>query len=186
MMVRKSESKRSMVTKWEVQARTRELSLSFWMNPLSKEFKDQTLATSEDRLAYIEKLEKSNKEAILGTMVTDSEGICGDALKGFYKRQLDLSFCRREEWKDYDLAAPQYSSEMKARRRRQWNQSLRIQSMKDDYTKSAKISIKKQMSLNKDKYVPEVRGKVSDHRSAWGCGRYSDNQMKKGKQHRFR
>ena len=27
--------------------------------------------------------------------------------------------------------------------------------LKDDYTKSAKISIKKQMSVNKDKYVPE-------------------------------
>ena len=31
--------------------------------------------------------------------------------------------------------------------------------LKDDYTKSAKISIKKQMSINKDKYVPEVGAK---------------------------
>lgn len=64
---------------------------------LVKEFKDQTLATSEDRLAYIEKLEKSNKEAILGTMVTDSEGSAAMLLK--FTKTADLSFCRREEWK---------------------------------------------------------------------------------------
>lgn len=54
----------------------------------------------------------------------------------------------------YDLAAPQYSSEMKA----EDEDGIKVYefSLKDDYTKSAKISIKKQMSVNKNKYVPEV------------------------------
>ena len=82
---------------------------------LVKEFKDQTLATSEDRLAYIEKLEKSNKEAILGTMVTDSEGSAAMLLKDFTK---DSGFIvlQTRGVEDYDLAAPQYSSEMKAKK----------------------------------------------------------------------
>lgn len=83
---------------------------------LVKEFKDQTLATSEDRIAYIEKLEKSNKEAILGTMVTDSEGSAAMLLKDFTK---DSGFIvlQTRGVEDYDLAAPQYSSEMKAKKK---------------------------------------------------------------------
>ncbi len=120
---------------------------------LVKEFKDQTLATSEDRLAYIEKLEKSNKEAILGTMVTDSEGSAAMLLKDFTK---DSGFIvlQTRGVEDYDLAAPQYSSEMKAKKE---DSGIVYEfTMSDDFTKSAKISIKKQMSLNKDKYVPEA------------------------------
>lgn len=120
---------------------------------LVKEFKDQTLATSEDRIAYIEKLEKSNKEAILGTMVTDSEGSAAMLLKDFTK---DSGFIvlQTRGVEDYDLAAPQYSSEMKAKKE---DSGIVYEfTMSDDFTKSAKISIKKQMSLNKDKYVPEA------------------------------
>ena len=120
---------------------------------LVKEFKDQTLATSEDRLAYIEKLEKSNKEAILGTMVTDSEGSAAMLLKDFTK---DSGFIvlQTRGVEDYDLAAPQYSSEIKAKKE---DSGIVYEfTMSDDFTKSAKISIKKQMSLNKDKYVPEA------------------------------
>ena len=120
---------------------------------LVKEFKAQTLATSEDRLAYIEKLEKSNKEAILGTMVTDSEGSAAMLLKDFTK---DSGFIvlQTRGVEDYDLAAPQYSSEMKAKKE---DSGIVYEfTMSDDFTKSAKISIKKQMSLNKDKYVPEA------------------------------
>ena len=120
---------------------------------LVKEFKDQTLVTSEDRIAYIEKLEKSNKEAILGTMVTDSEGSAAMLLKDFTK---DSGFIvlQTRGVEDYDLAAPQYSSEMKAKKE---DSGIVYEfTMSDDFTKSAKISIKKQMSLNKDKYVPEA------------------------------
>ena len=120
---------------------------------LVKDFKDQTLATSEDRLAYVEKLEKSNKEAILGTMVTDSEGSAAMLLKDFTK---DSGFIvlQTRGVEDYDLAAPQYSSEMKAKKE---DSGIVYEfTMSDDFTKSAKISIKKQMSLNKDKYVPEA------------------------------
>lgn len=48
-----------------------------------KDFKDQTLATSQDRLHYIEKLKKDNRDAILGTLVTDSEGKAAMLLKDF-------------------------------------------------------------------------------------------------------
>ena len=120
---------------------------------LVKEFKDQTLATSEDRLAYIEKLEKSNKEAILGTMVTDSEGSAAMLLKDFTKDS-EFIVLQTRGVEDYDLAAPQYSSEMKAKKE---DSGIVYEfTMSDDFTKSAKISIKKQMSLNKDKYVPEA------------------------------
>ncbi len=86
MMVRKSESEK----RWyEMESPNQNQGAEFVIldESLVKDFKDQTLATSADRLAYIEKLEKSNKDAILGTMVTDSEGNCGDAPKRFYKRQ---------------------------------------------------------------------------------------------------
>lgn len=120
---------------------------------LVKDFKDQTLATSEDRLAYVEKLEKSNKEAILGTLVTDADGNAAMLLKDFTK---DTGFIvlQTRGVEDYDLAAPQYSSEMKAKKE---DSGIVYEfTMSDDFTKSAKISIKKQMSLNKDKYVPEA------------------------------
>ena len=52
---------------------------------LVKDFKDQTLATSQDRLDYIEKLQKSNKKAILGTLVTDADGNAAMLLKDFTK-----------------------------------------------------------------------------------------------------
>ena len=51
-----------------------------------KDFKDQTLATSQDRLHYIEKLKKDNRDAILGTLVTDSEGKAAMLLKDFVKK----------------------------------------------------------------------------------------------------
>ena len=123
---------------------------------LVKDFKDQTLATSEDRLAYIEKLEKNNKKAILGTLVTDSEGKAAMLLKDFTKKSGFIVLQTRGV-EGYDLAAPQYSTEMKA----SIEDEVKVYefSLKDDYTKSAKISIKKQMSVNKDKYVPEAGAK---------------------------
>ena len=51
-----------------------------------KDFKDQTLTTSQDRLHYIEKLKKDNRDAILGTLVTDSEGKAAMLLKDFVKK----------------------------------------------------------------------------------------------------
>lgn len=123
---------------------------------LVKDFKDQTLATSEDRLAYIEKLEKNNKKAILGTLVTDSDGKAAMLLKDFTKKSGFIVLQTRGV-EGYDLAAPQYSTEMKA----SIEDEVKVYefSLKDDYTKSAKISIKKQMSVNKDKYVPEAGAK---------------------------
>lgn len=123
---------------------------------LIKDFKDQTLATSEDRLAYIETLKKSNKDAILGTLVTDSEGKAAMLLKDFTKKSGFIVLQTRGV-EGYDLAAPQYSTEMKAN----IEDEVKVYefSLKDDYTKSAKISIKKQMSINKDKYVPEAGAK---------------------------
>lgn len=120
---------------------------------LVKDFKDQTLATSQDRLDYIEKLQKSNKKAILGTLVTDADGNAAMLLKDFTKDTGFIVLQTRGE-EGYDLAAPQYSSEMKA----EDEDGIKVYefSLKDDYTKSAKISIKKQMSVNKNKYVPEV------------------------------
>lgn len=120
---------------------------------LVKDFKDQTLATSQDRLDYIEKLQKSNKKAILGTLVTDADGNAAMLLKDFTKDTGFIVLQTRGE-EGYDLAAPQYSSEMKA----EDEDGIKVYefSLKDDYTKSAKISIKKQMSANKNKYVPEV------------------------------
>ena len=118
-----------------------------------KDFKDQTLATSQDRLDYIEKLQKSNKKAILGTLVTDVDGNAAMLLKDFTKDTGFIVLQTRGK-EGYDLAAPQYSSEMKA----EDEDGIKVYefSLKDDYTKSAKISIKKQMSVNKNKYVPEV------------------------------
>lgn len=123
---------------------------------LVKDFKDQTLATSEDRLAYIEKLEKNNKKAILGTLVTDSEGKAAMLLKDFTKKSGFIVLQTRGV-EGYDFAAPQYSTEMKA----SIEDEVKVYefSLKDDYTKSAKISIKKQMSVNKDKYVQEAGAK---------------------------
>lgn len=123
---------------------------------LVKDFKDQTLATSEDRLSYIEKLKKSNKDAILGTLVTDSEGRAAMLLKDFTKKSGFIVLQTRGV-EGYDLAAPQYSTEMKA----DIEDEIKVYefNLKDDYTKSAKISIKKQMSINKDKYVPEAGAK---------------------------
>ena len=120
---------------------------------LVKDFKDQTLATSEDRLSYIEKLKKNNKDAILGTLVTDSEGKAAMLLKDYTKKSGFIVLQTRGV-EGYDLAAPQYSTEMKA----SIEDEVKVYefSLKDDYTKSAKISIKKQMSVNKNKYVPEV------------------------------
>ena len=123
---------------------------------LVKDFKDQTLATSEDRLSYIEKLKKNNKDAILGTLVTDSEGKAAMLLKDYTKKSGFIVLQTRGV-EGYDLAAPQYSTEMKA----SIEDEVKVYEfrLKDDYTKSAKISIKKQMSINKDKYVPEVGAK---------------------------
>ena len=123
---------------------------------LVKDFKDQTLATSEDRLSYIEKLKKNNKDAILGTLVTDSEGKAAMLLKDYTKKSGFIVLQTRGV-EGYDLAAPQYSTEMKA----SIEDEIKVYEfrLKDDYTKSAKISIKKQMSINKDKYVPEVGAK---------------------------
>lgn len=123
---------------------------------LVKDFKDQTLATFEDRQSYIEKLKKSNKDAILGTLVTDSDGKAAMLLKDFTKKSGFIVLQTRGV-EGYDLAAPQYSTEMKAN----IEDEVKVYefSLKDDYTKSAKISIKKQMSVNKDKYVPEVGAK---------------------------
>ena len=123
---------------------------------LIKDFKDQTLATSEDRLSYIEKLKKNNKDAILGTLVTDSEGKAAMLLKDYTKKSGFIVLQTRGV-EGYDLAAPQYSTEMKA----SIEDEVKVYEfrLKDDYTKSAKISIKKQMSINKDKYVPEVGAK---------------------------
>ena len=120
---------------------------------LVKDFKDQTLATSEDRLSYIEKLKKNNKDAILGTLVTDSEGKAAMLLKDYTKKSGFIVLQTRGV-EGYDLAAPQYSTEMKA----SIEDEVKVYefSLKDDYTKSAKISIKKQMSVNKNKCVPEV------------------------------
>lgn len=86
-------------------------------------------------------------------MVTDSEGSAAMLLKDFTK---DSGFIvlQTRGVEDYDLAAPQYSSEMKAKKE---DSGIVYEfTMSDDFTKSAKISIKKQMSLNKDKYVPEA------------------------------
>lgn len=123
---------------------------------LVKDFKDQTLATSEDRMSYVEKLKKSNKDAILGTLVTDSEGKTAMLLKDFTKESGFIVLQTRGV-EGYDLAAPQYSTEMKAL----VENEVKVYefSLKDDYTKSAKISIKKQMSVNKDKYMPESGAK---------------------------
>lgn len=123
---------------------------------LAKDFKDQTLATSQDRLDYIEKLQKSNKKAILGTIVTDADGNAAMLLKDFTKDTGFIVLQTRGE-EGYDLAAPQYSTEMKA----EDEDGIKVYefSLKDDYTKSAKISIKKQMSVNKNKYEPEVGAK---------------------------
>ena len=123
---------------------------------LVKDFKDQTLATSEDRLSYIEKLKKNNKDAILGTLVTDSEGKAAMLLKDYTKKSGFIVLQTRGV-EGYDLAAPQYSTEMKA----SIEDEVKVYEfrLKDDCTKSAKISIKKQMSINKDKYVPEVGAK---------------------------
>ena len=117
-----------------------------------KDFKDQTLATSQDRLHYIEKLKKDNRDAILGTLVTDSEGKAAMLLKDFVKKT-GFIVVQTRGVEGYDLALPQYSTEMKA----SIEDEVKVYEfvLKDDYTKSAKISIKKQMSVNKDKYVPE-------------------------------
>ena len=117
-----------------------------------KDFKDQSLATSKDRLHYIEKLKKDNREAILGTLVTDSEGKAAMLLKDFVQKTGFIVLQTRGV-EGYDLALPQYSTEMKA----SIEDEVKVYEfvLKDDYTKSAKISIKKQMSVNKDKYVPE-------------------------------
>lgn len=117
-----------------------------------KDFKDQTLATSQDRLHYIEKLKKDNGDAILGTLVTDSEGKAAMLLKDFVKKT-GFIVVQTRGVEGYDLALPQYSTEMKA----SIEDEVKVYEfvLKDDYTKSAKISIKKQMFVNKDKYVPE-------------------------------
>lgn len=118
-----------------------------------KDFKDQTLTTSQDRLHYIEKLKKDNRDAILGTLVTDSEGKAAMLLKDFVKKT-GFIVVQTRGVEGYDLALPQYSTEMKA----SIEDEVKVYEfvLKDDYTKSAKISIKKQMSVNKDKYVPNL------------------------------
>ena len=78
-----------------------------------KDFKDQTLATSQDRLHYIEKLKKDNRDAILGTLVTDSEGKAAMLLKDFVKKT-GFIVVQTRGVEGYDLALPQYSTEMKA------------------------------------------------------------------------
>ena len=120
---------------------------------LVKDFKDQTLATSQDRLDYIEKLKKNNKEAILGTLVTDADGNAAMLLNDFTKDSGFIVVQTRGE-EGYDLATPQYSTEMKAKE----EDGIRVYEfeLKDDYSNAAKIAIKKQMSVNKDKYVPEA------------------------------
>ena len=63
------------------------LSLLYWMNLWVKDFKEsEHWRTSQDRLHYIEKLKKDNRDAILGTLVTDSEGKAAMLLKDFVKK----------------------------------------------------------------------------------------------------